>query len=81
MGFVVDRIIQMKIYHIFCYSFVQVLSSAAKLICWIVLTQLMLCRRCLVRAEIVSHSMMMVMMEMMMVMIFIMAIMVCTVQA
>ena len=84
MGFVVDRNIQMKLYHILCYSFVQVLSSAAKLICWIVLTQLMLCRRrpCLVRAEIVFHSMMMVtMMMMMMVMIFIVAIIVCTVQA
>ena len=58
-------------------SFVQVLSSAAKLTCWIVLTQLILCRRrpCLVKAEIVSHSMMMMMV------IFIMAIMVCTVQA
>ena len=54
-------------------SFVQVLSSATKLICWIVLTQLMLCRRspCLVRAEVLTHSMMMVM-------IFIMAIMVCS---
>ena len=55
-------------------SFFQVLGSATKLICWIVLTQLMLCRRrpCLVRAEILTHSMMMVMM------IFIMAIMVCS---
>ena len=55
-------------------SFFQVLSSATKLICWIVLTQLMLCRRrpCLVRAEMLTHSMMMVMM------IFIMAIMVCS---
>ena len=60
-------------------SFFQVLSSATKLICWIVLTQLMLCRRspCLVRAEILSHSMMMMMMMMVM-MIFIMAIMVCS---
>ena len=39
-------------------SFVQVLSSGTKLICWIVLMQLKLCRRrpCLVRAEILSHD-------------------------